>query len=250
MSNFKLGYPAIQKEATATATHTGATDRPFTNLFSGSRSDRTELATATASNLVITYDLGASLTLSVNFIAICRAKLLSSAYCSGVKLFGNSTNVKPGSPLIDITFSTFMGGNSEDYFQVITETTAYRYWFLEFVNSGTASKYPVSKIFFGKALDLGRDPLLPISLSRTRQNAWSRQAAYSTTLNFDPVTDTLRGQLLDLIKESDVLPVVALDPASYVFNNTQGLHCKIRDHNIEPFYGSDNKVSISIEEEI
>jgi hypothetical protein len=153
-------------------------------------------------------------------------------------------------PLASVDFpATYNGGNSEDYLTTFTESAAFRHYWLQF-NTESSTKYPVSKAFFGKALDLGRDPLLPISLSRTRQNAWSREAAYSTTLNFNPIADTKREELLDLIKESDVLPVVALDPSEYVLNDTQGIHCKIRDHNIEPFYGSDNNVAISIEEEI
>lgn len=149
-----------------------------------------------------------------------------------------------------LSTQTLMGPNDEDYWTVFTESAAFRHYWLEFVNEGTASKYNCAKAFFGKALDFGREPQLPISIDQSRQNVWSREAALSTSLNIGPVSDTDRATFLEVVKDSDVMPVVALDPATYVFNDSKGMHCKITDHNVDPFYGADNDITITLEEEI
>lgn len=150
-----------------------------------------------------------------------------------------------------LSATTLMGPNDEDYFTVFTESAAFRHWWLEFVNTGTASNYACSSVFFGKALDFGRDPQLPISIDQSRQAPWSREAALSTTINLGPISDTNKETFLnEVVKNSDVLPIVALDPAAYVFNDSKGMHCKITDHNVEPYFGADNDISITLEEEI
>jgi hypothetical protein len=253
MSYFKFGYPTIQSIATASANLTASTTRPLTNLFSGSRSERFEVTIATTTNLIVSYDLGVGVTKSVNFIAIMRAKLLKANNCSTVQIYGNSSAAMPGSPLYSLTLSsaTLMGPNDEDYFEVVTETTAFRYWWLALISNGTATTYPVSKVFFGKALDLGREPQLPISILSTRQNAWSRETQHTVSLTFDPVKDTEKETFLnDLMQNADVLPLVALDPSQVALNDTKGMHCKITDHNVEPSYSIDNKITITLEEEI
>lgn len=158
------------------------------------------------------------------------------------------------SPIVQLdslSTQTLMGPNDEDYFTVFTESSAFRHWWLELVNEGTASKYNCSKVFFGKALDFGREPQLPISIDQSRQAPWSREAALSTTINLGPISDTNKETFLnEVVKNSDVMPVVALDPAAYVFNDSKGMHCKISDHNVDPYFGADNDISITLEEEI
>ena len=252
MSFFKFGYPTIQNNATASANLTTSITRPLTNLFSGSRSDRFEIATASTTTLTISYDLGASTTKTASFLAIMRAKLLLRNNCATVRLFGDASAVKPGIPITTVTLSsTLMGPNDEDYFVEFAETAAYRYWWLELVNEGTASKYNCSKVFFGKALDLGREPQLPISILSTRQNAWSRETQHSVNLNFVDVTDAEQETFLnELMEISDVMPVVVLDPNQVALNDSKGMHCKIVDHNIEPRYINKNNITINLEEEI
>lgn len=254
MTNFKLGYAALQPYATASANLTPSTSRPLANLFSGSRSNRFEIAAASVTNLVVSYDLGAGVTKSVNFIAIMRAKLLAANFISAVKVYGNSSNSIPGSPLLTATITgSLMGPNDEDYFSVITETTAYRYWWLEFVNTGTASTYPVSNVLFGKALDFGRDPSKssPPQLDMARNNNYSREATHVVSIKLDAVNDTNKETFLnEVVKYSDIFPVVALDPAQAFLRDMKGLHATLAGHNISTPNLAENDITINLVEQI
>lgn len=154
---------------------------------------------------------------------------------------------------VDLVGRTLLGPNSEDYFTTFTETSAYRYWWLEF--HGSSTKYPVSKVTFGKALDFGRDPEWsnnkPLILNYSRQTPWSREAAYSANLSFNPVTDTVLGLFLsEIAKYADVIPVAAIDLNQYVFNQTSGMFCSLTDYTTAPRYGAENAINITLEEQI
>lgn len=495
MSNFKLGSPNIQLNATATANLTASTTRPLTNLFSGSRSDRFELASTSTDTLTINYDLGASTTKTANYLAIMRAKLLHRNDCTGIRLRGStqsaytpssisptawfdanrgvtltsgavsqwddqssggtydatqstainrptlsnnavngnrslnfdgsndtlattlavnqtggmyfycvinpsavaatkvlasawsstttncrfemfftatgvvrvnitkdaynhyigrysnagaitagqtvvlgftydgttsatgikiykngtqidtttasagaytvptagdplylgSNNGSPGTynyigympeaifgqgstlsdpnrqaieaylttkyittPIVQLdslSSTTLMGPNSEDYWTTFTESSAFRHWWLEFVNSGTASKYNCSKLFFGKALDLGKEPEWsnenPLDIGLTRRNVWSREAEHSATLNIGPVSDTnISTFISEIANTADVIPIVALDTSQYVFNQHKGMHCSLINHNIKPSFTTENDLEIELKEQI
>lgn len=155
-------------------------------------------------------------------------------------------------PLVQIdnlADATFTGSNAEDYWLEFTESAAYRHYWLELVNENTTTNYKASKIFFGKALDLGREPVYPINISRTKDNPWSRSAAYKADLNFEAISDTKKSELMEVIKEPE-LAVVALDQSDLLFRGALGMHCSIVDNNIDPFYATENDLSITLKENI
>jgi hypothetical protein len=141
-----------------------------------------------------------------------------------------------------------MGANQEDYFVEFTESSAFKHFWLELVNEGTATKYNTSKIFFGKALDFGREPTLPISIKSTRRNAWSRETQHSVNINLVGVSDT--NKETEIAKESDVMPMVALDTGELIFHDYKGMHCKLLNHEVTPSALIQNDISLDLEEEI
>jgi len=153
--------------------------------------------------------------------------------------------------LDNLSTTTLMGPNAEDYFSVFTESAAFRHWWLEFVNTGTASIYPCSKVLFGKALDFGREPSAPVQLDLSRINAWSREAQHRVNLKVEAVTDTLKETFLnEIAKYADVMPVVVLDPAAAFSRSTKGFHSYLADNTIEIPNVAENDINMTFVEQI
>jgi hypothetical protein len=152
-------------------------------------------------------------------------------------------------PLASIDFpTTYNGGQADDYLTTFTESAAYRHYWLQF-NTESTSKFKVSKAFFGKALDLGREPVYPLNISKSKDNPWSRAAAYTADLNFEAVTDSKKSELIELIKKPE-LALVALDSEDVLFRGALGIDCSIVENDVEPFYATENDLSITLKENI
>jgi hypothetical protein len=154
-------------------------------------------------------------------------------------------------PLASIDFpTTYNGGNSEDYLTTFTESAAYKHYWLQF-NTETTSKFKVAKAFFGKALDLGREPLRPTTLNYTRDQSHNREAAYSVDINLDGVLDTPKEIFLnEVIANCDYQPIVAIDEDDLFLNGTYGFHAKITNHEVTAKNTVENNINFTLEEEI
>lgn len=153
--------------------------------------------------------------------------------------------------LDNLSTQTLMGPNDEDYFTVFTESAAFRYWWLEFVNEGTASIYACAKAMFGKALDFGREPTAPTQFNLARDAAHSREAAHSIDIKLEAINDTNKETFLtEIAKYSDVLPVVALDPSQLFLKDSKGFHAYLTDHSIEIPNLAENNISMTLKEQI
>jgi hypothetical protein len=152
-------------------------------------------------------------------------------------------------PLVSVDFpATYNGGQADDYLTTFTESAAFKHYWLQF-NTETTSKFKVAKAFFGKALDLGREPVYPLNISKSKDNPWSRAAAYTADLNFEAVTDSKKSELIELIKKPE-LALVALDSEDVLFRGALGIDCSIAENDVEPFYATENDLSITLKENI
>lgn len=107
------------------------------------------------------FDLGDGNTKAVDHLIIARADMLQALSLSGrVDLTGGSDGVTFGTTaLSDTSFdtATLYGPRSHDYISELSVSTACRYW-KYFVDANTTTIFCHSKISFGRALDLGKDP--------------------------------------------------------------------------------------------
>jgi len=93
VTNFLIGYPDIPASAsTITSSHTASTTYPRTNLITGGRGAWSELASTTADDTYIQFDLGAATTKSAQYLALLRAKVLQRYYGNKVKLTGSTAS--------------------------------------------------------------------------------------------------------------------------------------------------------------
>lgn len=182
-TNLLLLYPDIPQSATRKITYTNSTseapydddDSPFLNSFRGERyqfwkSDRT----ATKSEHNGRYDLGSTVTKSVNFCVLSRLDILRALSASTTidfKLQSSSddSTYTDRHTITDITTATLKGPWANDYATTFTATSAFRYWRAKFVKStGSNFDHTIGKVYFGTALDLGRDPV-PVSIERHKR---------------------------------------------------------------------------------
>lgn len=80
--------------------HAFSTDKHHSNLFQGNPNMVGELATATGDTLTIEYDLGSSVTLDTDFLAIAKANLLQTAIGAGTVTLKGSTKSITAPPAV------------------------------------------------------------------------------------------------------------------------------------------------------
>lgn len=181
-TNLLLGYPHIPVESLTTSfNQTASSIYPFANLFGGNQTDLMYLDTATTGDARLSFDVGAS-GLTSNFLYIGRANLLQNASVGTVSLKANSTDDYGTATTIKEVTSfgseTLYGPDDADYISIFTESSAYRYWYMNY-NSTADSKFPHSKLFFGKVFDPGTDPNAPASILRVMGDGVRLRGSFS-----------------------------------------------------------------------
>lgn len=118
----------------------------------------------------IRFDLGASQTASIDFIAIGDFSALKDNGITELKLKSSSDNSTYTDRYVGSVGSMTALGRG-DYAEQFAASSAYRYWVFE-TSSGSASYHRFSKVFFGNALDLGVDPDIVPTLLPPETGKW------------------------------------------------------------------------------
>jgi hypothetical protein len=245
-SNLLIGYPDIPYRATAiTTTGTENTAFPLSNSISGARDDRVELA-ATANLPYIQFDLGASVTASVNYFFIARANLLKSALATQAILlrYDGASEVSVLGTGSGLQTRTFTGPNSEDLMfasgfndQVVATipSSSYRYWRFYFGDSVLLKKWTFGKAYFGTLFDIGRNPVYGLVAQPKVRRPGNRRPAYTFDVRWEGITDANRALFISTIASvADISPVVLWDTSDYALNGMRTLHAKMIEHEIIP----------------
>lgn len=253
-TNLLIGFPDIPAAATTTTSHTLETNYGVSNLFGDGRSALCRASTATIGDHIFTFDLGASVTKSANFLIVGRADLLQAGGITSLVLRSHTADsyAAGATQTSTATFATdtLYGPNAEDYVVTFAAGTARRYWHLNLYSAAVDSFCPLSKLYFGTSLDLARDPLEGRSMTRARKGYFSRRPQYRFDLSWEDISYTKTNELLENVaRVRDTVPIYLFTQSyHYTLNNTRLMLCRILDITTPPRIVDRNNISMSFEE--
>lgn len=226
-TNLLYGYPEIPAAATVTTDFSVDSSYPAENLFGGSRFDICQRAAAASGNHLFKFDLGAGVTKSANYLIIGRAKLLQSCGVTTVRLRAHTSDAFTAATEVyaNTSFDTaaLYGPNGDDFIVTFNPSSAFRWWFVRF-ESSSSTLLSFSKLYFGTALDLGRDPEYGMEISRPRLGVYGRRPLYKLRLPYRGVSFAKTRAFIDeVIRQRDSRP-------AYLF--TRSGHQTLNNHRL------------------
>jgi hypothetical protein len=167
-SSFLICYPDVPRAAlVVTSTRTYEDDYGVQNMTYGPRHNYGQLITA-GSNVEITWDLGAGNSRTVDHFILGGCNVLLADGIGTVRLSGSNDNVSYGNILggnSNFSTRTFNGPDGDDLIYTATYNdtlsavnASYRYFRVRLEDASGVSKYPLSKLYFGAAFDMGMEP--------------------------------------------------------------------------------------------
>ncbi len=260
-SELLIGYPHIPllSQTTTALALTDSVTTPRTNMITGARYDFAQ--PSTSGTLFSTrYDLGAAVSLSVEYLFIAGARL---AFRQGAdRMYVQSWNGVSNTDVVGrkslLSGATFTGPRAEDLIFVtgFNDTIAAslpsavsRYWDLHIGHSATSAAWTVRKAYFGRFFDFGRSPRYPLTQKRFFKNSHNREARHTFEVTWDGVTDAKRTEFINTLgRYADLHPVVLWDSTNVLLNSFRTLHCTMTDFQIEPRQKDVASISITFEE--
>lgn len=252
-SNFLIGIPTIARDSTVTCSRTADSLYPFANLFGGNKTDLFYLASAASGDTRLTFDLGSGNTSFMNYLYIGKANLLQQAYVDTITIKANSTNdygtATTIKTLSSFTSQTLFGPNTEDYIEKLSNSSAYRYWFVNY-NATSASKVPHAKLFFGKYLDVGRDPNAPATITRLKQGGATYRSNFSFKISWEGIEYSKAIEVyLNLYRTRRYRPLVIFtDTWHDILMGHRVIFCRLTEMQIPPRVTDYCDISATFEE--
>jgi hypothetical protein len=249
-TNLKFAYPDIPFNAeTITSSETYDSDYPVENLVSGTRAKYAKLAAKYAGQHEIEFDLGSGNVATANYIALISVKLLIMSGATAFTLLANNGGADATIVDIDLTTITLTGGHDRDYIETFAETSEYRYWIARFT-SVDASYRTLSKLYFGKLFDLGRDPLMQSSARTSYHQDKAMHERKELSLSYSGITSAKRQDFEEKILQYKDINEVLLHTTSYElpFLNTDLLSAKINAGSFSVKNVVQHDLSLDIEE--
>lgn len=253
MTSFLICYPDVSASAlTYSASQTYDSNYPLFNSIYGDRMGYAQLS-SNQSSVAITYDLGTGNSRTVDHFILGGCAVLKANGVTEARLQGSndgSTWTDQLGTAAAFQSRTFDGTDDDDIIftaayndQFSATLAAYRY-FKVTLAGGSAHKFPVSKIYFGASLDMGKEPdfydmeVLTEEDSDTwryhRGQVLMTKAYYpqhKITIEWDGVSDTVRANFFAKLLSNPVKKHVFLYTATYsdpLYDNKL-VHCKVVD---------------------
>lgn len=229
MSNLVIALPPDTYAATLLANTAANASYPVTNLSLTPRHLHYK-ASASVTVTQFDYDFGSAIT--PDFLIIARADLLkrSDSGNPAIDLIGSASNTfsAPDTYSSSITTATLYGASAEDWIYMPTVTTPRRYWRVK-ITTTSSFAHRFSKLYFGSALDLGRDPVFPRRLTRSMKSVRDRAATNTFFFEWRGITDASRYNFNTLLgKYYDVNPIFLFTRTFHdTINELRVLHCRI-----------------------
>lgn len=254
-TNVLIGYCEIPLAASSTTfSTTPSTTYPLKNLFGGSRFDIFKVATPASGDHLMTIDLGASTTKTANFVYFSKANLLQGDDVGTITIKAHSANNYAAATTVTTISSfgsaTLVGPHAEDYIVTFTETSAYRYWFVNY-NGSAATDVSHAYMFLGKLFDPGVDPTYDtLEITRKRPTGSRRKALYTFKLQWKGLTYAKTKTMLDTFARTRRHNPIILVTQSYheILHSHKVIIGRITDFTSPPTVTDYNSVSMTVEE--
>lgn len=165
-----------------------------------------------------------------------------------VEAYLTSKWVTTAAATIDVSSLTLQGGQDRDYITTFSETSACRYWIVQ-MESDLATLRPLSKLYFGKLFDMGRDPQFQ------REGSFSGNPAHiyqkkELNLDYKGISTTKRLEFEEKIGQFSDTNEVVLVPSSYtnLLLGESMLSCAIKDYSFDTHGARQNSLKIALKE--
>lgn len=163
-SDILILYPDIANAATriqASNTFSGATNEtrnhPGLNATRGARWQNWQAPDSNTTRM-ITYDMGPYNTKTINYVVCSRLDLLrAKATTMSLTVRRSTDDISYADEInhADIDALTLYGPNSNDYVELISTSSAYRYWQTTFIAGAAFTDAVIGKYYIGNSLDMG-----------------------------------------------------------------------------------------------
>lgn len=257
MSNIKISYPRIALDA-LTVTASEAL-RSTQNIYDGMLAKRACFIDTAASTTaqILTFDLGSSNTLTCDHVAFARADFFNSTLTNlTLQRSSDGSSWTTEQTLYPLTLT---GTQTRDTINYFTESSAYRYWRLNF--SGSSNKFKFSKVSFGQAFDFGTDPsditIDTIARSQPSQTRTGNYYFYRDNTPKKEIKATFRGVSDDkadeffnkIYKYRDIFNIFIYTSTHHdILENKKIIHCEINEATITKAASDYNNIEIKLTE--
>lgn len=185
----------------------------------------------------------------IAFMAVASSALGTSDREAWEDYLTNRYTVAPIAD-IDLQNATLTGAKGKDYITTFTESAAYRYWIPQFITNTTSSKRRLSKLYFGKLFDLGRDPQLGAQVESKYHQDKGIHEKRSFSLNYKGISTSKRQDFEDKIGNKKDVNHVMLHTTTYdtPLLTTDLTSGEIKSAKFESNGAQQNDLSIKIDE--
>lgn len=266
MSDLSISYFEIPRKAISIQASSQGADFPVENLFIGSAKTYWRTAELTTESF-ITFDLGSSVTKSVDHLIISGVKAMLAQADSEVdiNLRASTDNFVASdvSILLDsnLTDTDLVGIDSDSLIITDTESSAYRYWRLK-ITSDTAIYHTLRAASFGTLFSFGsKSPKVgytagiqePVFNNMNYSSSRGRRGrVYS--MNYNGVTDanriTFEDEMYEYTEDYLTYLVEAASPNTQILSGKRVVLGRITQAGVRSEYNDVNAISLSFEEEV
>lgn len=264
-ASFLICYPDVTVSAlTVTSTRTYEEDYSVVNMHTGPRHNYAQVVAA-AANVEITYDLGTGNSRLVDHFILGGCAVLVADGIGTVRLSGSNDNVSYANVLggnSNFTSRTFNGPDGDDLIYTATyndtlaaSNASYRYFRVRLEDASGVSKFPLSKLYFGAAFDMGQEPATYDMEVSTEQDSdtWRAERGHTLmtkafhpkhrfTVEWDGVSDAKATEFQDKILRNPYRDYMWLYAGTFqdpLYDNRL-VYCKVVDSECEVVKEEDN----------
>ncbi len=253
-SNLLIGYADIPNAAvTTTLSRAESSMYPYSNLFGGNRTDLFYLSTGATGDTRATFDMGAAVSKSSNFLYIARANLLQQASTNTITIKAGATNNYASATTVrtlsSFTTQTLYGPNVDDHIESHTASSNFRYWFINY-NTTAASLVPHAKVFLGTAFDTGRDPNAPATITRVTQGGAQIRPTFSFDISWEGIAYSKAIEMyLKFYKTRRFVPLVLFTTTWHdILMGHRAIFCRLTEMSMPPRVTDYCDISATFEE--
>ena len=251
-TNLLIGVPDIPLAAVVTPSVAPLAAYPAANLFGGNRTDQVRYAPLSGGSTQLAFALSSAK--AADFLFVGNADMLKGEGVTSLSLNRNSVNTYGTSAAVSahtLASTTLYGPNGSDLINTFTATPAAQYWWLTYVKASGTFTNAHSFVYFGTALDLGRDPDEGVKLSRaSKAGAFQRKPLYTVELNWSGVSYAKAVAFYQqVVKPRRHQPVVLFTRTYHgLLSGQRVLLCRVTDAGMPPTLTNVNDLSLTVEE--
>lgn len=250
-TNLLIGVPDIPLAASVTTSTTPVATAPVAHLFGGNRTDAHRYAVVSG-NVQLAFALPVAR--AADFLYVGNADWLKAEGVTSLSLNRNAVNTWATSTAVSahtLASTTLSGPNGSDLISLFPATPAAQYWWMTYVKASGTFTAAHSFLYFGQALDLGRDPDEGLRITRaSKAGRFQRKPLYTVTLDWSGVSYAKAVEFYQkVVKPGHHQPLVLFTRSYHgTLSGQRVLLGRMTDHSMPPALTNVNDLSLTVEE--